>query len=185
MFQCDNDFIQQLPRINNLNAHTFPSSTASAGLIITEGTIISENAMGWAWAPRIYTEEHVEGWKKVTAAVHESDGKIFCQLWHMGRVTHSTFHGLQPVGPSAVIANGEGTTGGDLKKHPYECPRELSVDDIKKVVEEWRHAAQCAKDAGFDGVEIHAANGYFVDIFLSVRYLESTCRLCREKSQLM
>ena len=127
--------------------------------------------MGWAWAPRIYKPEHVEGWKKVTQAVHEVDGTIFCQLWHMGRVTHSTFHGLQPVGPSAVIANGAGTTGGDLQKHPYECPRELSVDDIKKVVEEWRHAAECAKEAGFDGIEIHAANGYLLDIFLSVRQL--------------
>ena len=86
----------------------------------------------------------------------------------MGRVTHSTFHGLQPVGPSAVIANGAGTTGGDLQKHQYECPRELSVDDIKKLVEDWRHAAQCAKEAGFDGVEIHSANGYLLDLFLSV-----------------
>ena len=124
--------------------------------------------MGWAWAPRIYNQDHIDGWKKVTQAVHDVDGKIFCQLWHMGRVTHSTFHGLQPVGPSAVIANGAGTTGGDLEKHAYECPRELSVDDIKKVVEEWRHAAQCAKEAGFDGVEIHSANGYLLDLFLSV-----------------
>lgn len=151
------------------NSHYFLTIiTASAGLLISEGTIVSENGMGWAWAPRIYAAEHIEGWRKVTDAVHAVDGKIFCQLWHMGRVTHSSFHGLQPVGPSAVIANGAGTTGGDLEKHEYECPRELSVDDIKKVVEEWRHAAQCAKEAGFDGVEIHSANGYLLDLFLSV-----------------
>jgi hypothetical protein len=142
---------------------------AGAGLVITEGTIISEQGMGWAWAARIYEPEHVEGWKKVTQAVHKADGKIFCQLWHMGRVTHSSFHGLQPLGPSAVLAGGEGTTGKDLKKHPYEVPREATVDDIKRSVEEYRHAAQCAKEAGFDGVEIHSANGYFIDIFLSVR----------------
>jgi 2,4-dienoyl-CoA reductase-like NADH-dependent reductase (Old Yellow Enzyme family) len=143
-------------------------SVAGAGLVITEATVISDGGMGWAWAPRIYKPEHVEGWKKVTKAVHEVDGKIFCQLWHMGRVTHSSFHGLQPSGPSAVVAVGAGTMGKDLEKHPYEVPREMSVDDIKLAVEEYRHAAQCAEDAGFDGVEIHAANGYFIDIFLSV-----------------
>jgi N-ethylmaleimide reductase len=149
-------------------------SIAGAGLLISEGTIVSPQGMGWAWAPRIYEPEHVEGWKKVTQAVHEVDGKIFCQLWHMGRVTHSSFHGLQPSGPSPVVAVGAGTMGKDLVKHPYEVPRELSVDDIKLAVEEYRHAAQCAKDAGFDGVEIHSANGYFIDIFLSVRNYSSS-----------
>jgi N-ethylmaleimide reductase len=149
-------------------------SVAGAGLLISEGTIVSEQGMGWAWAPRIYKDEHIEGWKKVTQAVHEADGKIFCQLWHMGRVTHSSFHGLQPLGPSPVLAGGEGTMGKDLVKHPYETPREATVDDIKRSVEEYRHAAQCAKDAGFDGVEIHSANGYFIDIFLSVSFYSSS-----------
>lgn len=81
----------------------------------------------------------------MTASVHAKGGAIFCQLWHMGRVTHSSFHGLQPVGPSPIVATGAETNGADFKKHPYEVPREVSTDDIKKMVEEWRHAAQCAK----------------------------------------
>lgn len=86
----------------------------------------------------------------------------------MGRISHSSFHGMQPIGPSAVIAVGAGVTGNDHEKYPYECPRELTVDDIKKIVEEWRHAAECARDAGFDGVEIHSASGYIIDLFLEV-----------------
>ena len=139
---------------------------ASAGLLITEGVIISEQGNGWAWAPKIYLPEHVAGWKKVTDAVHEKDGKIFVQLWHMGRVTHSSYHGLAPVGPSAIVANGEGVVGADFAKHPYEVPREMTKDDIKQAIEEFKTAAACAKDAGFDGIEVHAANGYVIDIWL-------------------
>jgi len=142
---------------------------ASAGLLISEGVIISESGMGWPWAARIYNDEHVEGWKKVTQAVHDVEGKIFCQLWHMGRISHSSFHGLQPIGPSPIVASGQGTVGKDFAFHPYEVPREASIADIKVMVEEWRNAAQCAKEAGFDGVEIHAANGYCIDLFLSTK----------------
>jgi N-ethylmaleimide reductase len=90
----------------------------------------------------------VDGWKKVTQAVHEGGGKIFCQLWHMGLVTYPSFHGLQPIAPSSIVANGDGIIGKDLEVHPYEAPREVDAGEIKKMVQEWRHAAQCAKDAG-------------------------------------
>lgn len=139
---------------------------ASAGLIITEGTIPCEQGMGWNYVPGIYTDAHVEGWKKVTDAVHEKGGVIFCQLWHMGRVTHSTFHGKQPVAPSAVTARGDGTYGSDFVKHPYEEPHALTLEELPQVLAEYKNAAECAKRAGFDGVEIHSANGYLLDEFL-------------------
>jgi len=138
---------------------------ASAGLIITEGTAISIQGDGWDQCAHIYAPEHVEGWKKVTSAVHEEGGAIFVQLWHTGRVSHSSFHGLQPVGPSAIAANGIAHAKDGLKA-PYEVPRALDIEEIPKIVEEYRHAAQSAKDAGFDGVEIHAANGYLLDQFI-------------------
>ena len=94
----------QIPNDANILYYT---QRASAGLIITEGAILSKQAMGWQGAPGIYNEDHVEGWKKVTQAVHEKGGKIFCQLWHLGRVAHSEFHGLQPIAPSAIKVDGQ------------------------------------------------------------------------------
>mmetsp|Transcript_3260 Transcript_3260/g.6800 ORF Transcript_3260/g.6800 Transcript_3260/m.6800 type:complete len:370 (-) Transcript_3260:150-1259(-) len=138
---------------------------ASAGLLITEATVISKQGMGWAGAGAIYTPEQVEGWKGVTKSVHAKDGKIFCQLWHQGRVTSSCFHGLQPVSASAIAATGQ-ATDYDGSKHPFEVPRALETNEIAGVVEEYLTAARNAKEAGFDGVEIHAANGYFLDQFL-------------------
>ena len=138
---------------------------ATAGLIITEGTIISEQGMGWAGAAAIYKPEHVEGWKRVTKEVHEADGVIFCQLWHMGRTTGSVFHGIQPVGPSAIAAQGR-VTDYDGSKHDYEVPRALELDEIPDVVNQYGIAARNSYEAGFDGVEIHAANGYLIDEFL-------------------
>lgn len=138
---------------------------ASAGLIISEATVISEQGNGWSGAAAIYKPEHVSGWAKVTSAVHQKGGVIFCQLWHMGRVTSSKFHGLQPVSASAIAATGNAWCH-NKEKVPYEEPRALDETEIPAVVAEYRHAAQCAKEAGFDGVEIHAANGYLIDQFL-------------------
>jgi len=138
---------------------------ASFGLVISEATVISKQGMGWSGAPAIYNDEHVAGWKTVTDAVHAEGGKIFCQLWHMGRVTHSDFHGLQPVSASAIAAEGNAWVYDKVKK-PYEIPRPLELSEISGVVEEYRFAAESAKSAGFDGVEIHAANGYLIDQFL-------------------
>lgn len=138
---------------------------ASAGLIISEATVISRRGMGWAGAPAIYEPAHVEGWKAVTSAVHEAGGKIFCQLWHMGRVASSCFHGLQPISASEIPAVGQ-VTDYDLTKHPYEVPHAATIEEIKEIVNEYRVAAANALEAGFDGVEIHAANGYLLDQFL-------------------
>jgi N-ethylmaleimide reductase len=149
---------------NDANVEYYKQRSTS-GLVISEGTIISEQGMGWAGAAAIYKPEHVEGWKKVTEAVHQADGVIFCQLWHMGRTTGSVFLGLQPVAPSAIAAEGR-VTDYDGSKHSYEVPRALELDEIPGVVDQYRAAARNAKEAGFDGVEIHAANGYLVDTFL-------------------
>lgn len=140
---------------------------SSAGVLITEATVISPQGMGWAGAPGIYTPEHVAGWKTVTSAVkaHNPKSIFYVQLWHMGRVTHSDFHGLQPVSPSDVTCSGNAWVYDKVKK-PYEQPRPLELSEIVTLKEEYRNAAQCAKDAGFDGIEIHSANGYLLDQFL-------------------
>lgn len=121
--------------------------------------------MGWWGAGAIYNQEHADGWKLVTDAVHEKGSVIFCQLWHMGRTTHSAFHGLQPVSASDIKVEGEAAIGNGVKA-PYETPRALATDEIPGVVDEYVNAARIAKEAGFDGVEIHGANGYLLDQFL-------------------
>jgi N-ethylmaleimide reductase len=141
---------------------------ATAGLIISEGTQISEEAKGWKDAPSIFSQEHVDGWKKVTQSVHESGGKIFCQLWHLGRQSHSSFH---PTTGDIVSASDlpvpSGTARDANGEHvPYETPRSLTVEQIKTTVQDYVNAARKSKEAGFDGVEIHGANGYLVDQFL-------------------
>lgn len=137
---------------------------ASAGLIVTEGTQITAVAQGYQDTPGIYSEEQRAGWSAVTNAVHDAGGRIFAQLWHVGRVSHSYYHGLRPVAPSAVPPPGKAyIPDGPL---PYETPHELSTAEISEVVEQFRHAAAIAREAGFDGVEIHGANGYLVDQFL-------------------
>lgn len=152
----------QIPNAANVEYYT---QRSTAGLIISEGTIISKGGMGWAGAAAIYEPQHVAGWKTVTDSVHNANGLIFCQLWHMGRQTSSVFHGLQPVAASAVAAVGR-VTDYDQSKHDYEVPRALETEEVAAVVQEYKHAAQNAKDAGFDGVEIHSANGYLIDLFL-------------------
>ncbi|NND96145.1 MAG: alkene reductase [Pirellulaceae bacterium] len=140
---------------------------ASAGVIITEGTFISPQAVGWRQAPGIWTDDQVEGWKLVTDAVHSHDTPIFLQLWHTGRASHSDFlNGDLPVAPSAIRHEGDKihTPSGEKKEH--ETPRALETEEIHGIVEDYRKAAENAKRAGFDGIEIHAANGYLIDQFL-------------------
>nr|WP_202390368.1 alkene reductase [Tsuneonella aeria] len=138
---------------------------ASAGLIISEATAISAEGRGWPNAPGIWNRDQVEGWKAVTDAVHDAGGAIVLQLWHMGRLVHpSMLDGQPPVSASATSAPGHAHT--PTGRQDYEPARALSKEDIARVVGDYRNAAQCAKDAGFDGVQLHGANGYLVDQFL-------------------
>lgn len=149
---------------NDLMAQYY-GQRASAGLIITEATAISPQGYGWYGAPGIYSTDHVEGWKKTTKAVHDKAGKIVLQLWHMGRVSHPDFqNGEPPVAPSPIAAEGMANTPEGKK--PYVTPRELTVQDIRMIVDDYARAARQAIDAGFDGIEIHAANGYLLDQFI-------------------
>lgn len=149
---------------NDLMAEYY-AQRAGAGLIVSEATAISPQGYGWYGAPAMYADKHVEGWKKVTAAVHKAGGKIVLQLWHMGRVGHPDFqNGEPPYAPSPIAAEGEANTAEGRK--PYVTPREMPVDVIRTTVEDYARAAQQAIEAGFDGVEIHAANGYLLDQFI-------------------
>lgn len=140
---------------------------ATAGLIISEATIISEQAAGWVNTPGLYNEEQVQGWKRVTDAVHAAGGKIIVQLWHMGRSSHPDFQpgGALPVAPSAIALRGDGIHTPSGKK-PYPTPRALETDEIPGIVADYAEATRLAQKAGFDGVEIHGANGYLIDQFL-------------------
>lgn len=139
---------------------------ASAGMIIAEATSISEQGLGWVDSPGNYNEAQVAGWKKVVAALHAKGTPFFLQLWHCGRASHSTFHGGQPAASaSAIKINGDEIHTPDGKR-PHETPRALETAEVAAVVEDYRHAAERAQAAGFDGVEIHAANGYLIDQFL-------------------
>lgn len=138
---------------------------ASAGLIITEASPISPFGIGYINTPGIYTAPQIEGWKKITEAVHQVGGRIFIQLWHVGRVSHSSFHGgALPVAPSAIA--GQGTSFTYDGPRPLEIPRALELEEIPKIIDQYRQAAKNADLAGFDGVEIHGANGYLPDQFL-------------------
>ncbi|MGQ4667041.1 alkene reductase [Metabacillus halosaccharovorans] len=140
---------------------------ASVGLIISEGTQPSDDGQGYSNTPGIYTESHIEGWKKVTSKVHNEGGRIFVQLMHVGRVSHpdNTPHYRQAVAPSAIAPNIEIFTAQGMKEIP--TPRALSEGEIKDVINEFRLAARAAVEAGADGVEIHGANGYLIQQFLS------------------
>lgn len=139
---------------------------ASAGLIIAEATNISQQGRGYAYTPGIYNDEQVAGWKLTTDAVHAQGGRIVLQLWHVGRYSHPSLqeNGALPVAPSAIRPKGQAFTEQGLQDVP--TPRALETHEIAGVVADYRHAAQCALRAGFDGVEIHAANGYLLDQFL-------------------
>lgn len=145
---------------------------ASAGLIITEATQVSLQGQGYARTPGMYSPEQVEGWKQITAAVHANNSKIFAQLWHVGRVSSASVNGLQPLAPSAILAQDtsvyifDGAAHGDATFVPVDIPRMMSEEDIRQTISDFVHAAIHAMEAGFDGIEIHAANGYLIDQFL-------------------
>lgn len=139
---------------------------ASAGLVITEATSVSEQGNGWVDAPGVYTDAQEAGWKEVVSDVHAAGGKVFLQLWHTGRASHSSFHGGQAiVAPSAIKIEGEGVHTPEGKQ-AHEVPRALETDEMAGIVADYVQAAERAKRAGFDGVEVHSANGYLLDTFL-------------------
>jgi N-ethylmaleimide reductase len=139
---------------------------SSAGLLITEATVVSRQGIGWIDSPGIYSSEMVAGWRKVTRKLEPTGTPIFLQLWHCGRASHSDFHnGDLPVSASAVKLEGDGIYT-PLGKKEYETPRPLTLDEIKATVEDYRQASAKAKEAGFAGVEVHAANGYLINQFL-------------------
>ncbi len=138
---------------------------ASAGLILSEATAVTPMGVGYANTPGIWSEEQVEGWKKITAAVHAKGGRMFLQLWHVGRISDPMFlNGELPVAPSAIAPSGHVSLVRPQK--PYVTPRALRTDEIPGIIEAYRKGAENAKRAGFDGVEIHGANGYLLDQFL-------------------
>lgn len=148
-------------------AAQYYSQRASAGLIISEATQISNLGKGYPATPGIYSDAQVAGWKKVTEAVHAKGGQMVCQLWHVGRISHSSLHPSEglPVAPSAIAPSGKVYTA-TWQLAEYETPRSLTLAEIPALIQDYVHAAQQAKAAGFDGVEVHGANGYLLDQFL-------------------
>lgn len=145
---------------------TYYSQRASAGLLITEGSQVSKIAVGYINTPGIYSQEQMEGWKKTTSAVHENGGVIFIQLWHVGRMSHPDFHnGELPVSASAINPNEKSYTPEGFKA--TVTPREMTLEEIKQTVLDFKNAAKNAMDAGFDGVEIHSSNGYLFHQFFN------------------
>ncbi|MCF8479195.1 MAG: alkene reductase [Rhodospirillum sp.] len=145
---------------------TYYGQRATAGLIISEATPISNQGKGYAFTPGCYNAAQAAGWRKITDAVHAKGGKIFAQLWHVGRISHPDLqeNGLLPVAPSAIKADGQAFTAEGFK--PFVTPRALETSEIPGIVADYVNAAQTAMDGGFDGVEIHAANGYLLDQFM-------------------
>lgn len=150
---------------HQLNA-TYYAQRASAGLIIAEATQVTPEGQGYPYTPGIHSPEQIAGWKLVTDTVHQQGGRIYLQLWHVGRISHPDLqpNGALPVAPSAIAPNGEASTYEGHK--PFVTPRALETSEIPGIVEKYRQGAANALAAGFDGVEIHAANGYLIDQFL-------------------
>ncbi len=152
-------------RVPNAFMVEYYRQRASAGLILTEATSVDPMGVGYPNTPGIWSDAQVEGWKQVTAAVHAGGGRIFLQLWHVGRVSDPMYlNGAQPVAPSAIAM--EGFVSGVRPQKPYVTPRALETREIPGIIAAFRHGAANAKRAGFDGVEIHGANGYLLDQFL-------------------
>lgn len=157
---------------NDLMA-SYYAQRSGAGFMVTEGTQIEPRGQGYAWTPGIHSQDQIEGWKKVTKAVHDRGGIIFAQLWHVGRVSHTSLQpeGQPPIGPSAIRAEAvkvfvETGPGEGALANPSE-PRALTTAEVKQLVEFYAQAARNALEAGFDGVELHCANGYLVNQFIS------------------
>lgn len=151
-----------------LNAEYYGQRASKGGLIVTEATDISEQARGYPGAPGIYSPEQIAGWRAVTDAVHAKGGVIVVQLWHTGRVSHTSMQpgGALPVSSSARPVTGMGHMDANLNPVPFETPRALERDEIPGIVESFAQAVRNAREAGFDGVELHSANGYLLDQFL-------------------
>ncbi|MFW6354803.1 MAG: alkene reductase [Verrucomicrobiota bacterium] len=157
-----------------LNA-AYYAQRASAGLILSEATAVTPRGVGYPDTPGIWSEAQVEGWKLVTEAVHEAGSLILCQLWHVGRISDPMYlDGALPEAPSAIAA--EGHVSGVRPEKPFVTPRALTTEEVPKIVEEYRRGAENAKAAGFDGVEIHGANGYLIDQFLQSKTNQRTDR---------
>lgn len=157
-----------------LNAEYYRQRASRGGLIITEGAQISPTAQGMPATPGIHSQAQVEGWKAVTQAVHDKGGLIFLQLWHVGRISHSSLLGGElPVAPSAVAASGNAFKA-NFERAPFETPRALETAEIASVIADYAQAARNAKQAGFDGVEVHGANGYLLEQFLQSRSNQRT-----------
>lgn len=138
---------------------------ASAGLILTEATSIDPMGVGYADTPGIWNQDQINGWKKVTSAIHEKGGRIFLQLWHVGRISDPSFlNGQTPVAPSAIASGGHVSLIRPEK--PFVTPRALETHEVEEIVQKYKQAGINAKEAGFDGVEVHGANGYLIDQFL-------------------
>ncbi len=165
---------ERLP--NSLMAEYY-AQRASAGLIITEATVISTQGIGWLNSPGIYLNEQAEAWRVVVGALHAKGTPIFLQLWHCGRASHSSFHEKEglPVAPSSIKITGD-SIHTPIGKQPYETPRALETEEVTAIVGDYLRAAERAKSAGFDGVEIHAANGYLIDQFLQSKTNHRTDR---------
>ncbi|KAF3046350.1 hypothetical protein E8E12_003789 [Didymella heteroderae] len=149
---------------NDLNVEYFSQRASQGGLQLTEATDIAKFAGGYPGAPGVFTDSQIAGWKKVTDAVHAKGGYIFCQLWHTGRASPPSFRsGQQPVSSSDIPMEGNWADGTACAEHP---PRALTVDEIQEIVKDFGSAAKKAREAGFDGIEIHGANGYLLDQFL-------------------
>ena len=148
----------------DLNAEYY-RQRASAGLIISEATQVSPGGVGYPATPGIHSPEQVAGWRKLTDAVHGAGGRMFCQLWYCGRISHpSMLNGKLPVAPSAIRPEGEAMTWEGPQ--PFVTPKALTEKEIEHIIGEYGRAARLAREAGFDGVEVHAANGYLIDQFL-------------------
>ena len=153
-----------------LNA-CYYSQRASAALIVSEATQISQQGQGYAWTPGIHSLDQVEGWRLVTEAIHKTDGLIFLQLWHVGRISHPSLQpdGMLPVAPSAIRPNGQAfieNENGEGALVPFVTPRALLMEEIPYIRQQYVRAAKNALEAGFDGIEIHSANGYLLDQFI-------------------
>jgi N-ethylmaleimide reductase len=154
-----------------LNA-CYYAQRASAALIVTEATQVSQQGQGYAWTPGIHSREQVEGWRLVTDAVHKAGGLIFLQLWHVGRISHPSLQpdGMLPVAPSAIKPRGEAfieNENGEGELVPFVTPRALQIEEMPYLVRQYARGARNALEAGFDGVEVHAANGYLFDQFIN------------------
>ncbi|BES85194.1 alkene reductase [Pectobacterium araliae] len=177
---------------HSLNVEYYRQRASQGGLLITEGAQISPTAQGMPATPGIHSTAQIEGWRAVTQAVHNQGGLIILQLWHVGRISHSSLlAGQSPVAPSAIAAPGNAFTA-NFERAPFATPHALTTAEIASVVEDYTQAARNAQLAGFDGVEIHAANGYLLEQFLQSRSnqrtddyggsIENRCRLVLEVS---